>query len=440
MRTPEQKPYFSARFTFIAGLNVSSALNILYNPRSMSSPSLQSKAREPLFTLRFAMLWLYAFVTFFSAFQLLPAIPLRILDLGGSKAQAGWFLSVYTFASAFAAPVMGSIADHIGRRRLLVIASTLFIGFSVAYGLITDLRLLLAVGILHGALWSGILASASAIMSEFIPESRRTQGLSYWGLASTGAVAVAPAVGIVIHHRYGWATLCIELAALSVVMTLWALVMPAHQERRPESRHSLGDSWDWRVVRVTLTLAVVAFGYGGMTSYAAIFAIEHHVKPESIYLTTFAITIVVMRVFFSHLADRLGVKRVLYPTLVLIPFAFAVLGLAHGKEGMIASAILFGTGFGFAYPALGTFVLGATDPRRRARTFGSMVWAFDTGIGLGSFGIGVIGQRSGLSTAFLVAAGLSCLAIPIFMVTSRGLQSGGTSIAGSLEHDGTADS
>ena len=46
-------------------------------------------AREPLFTPRFAMLWVYAFVTFFSAFQLLPAIPFRILDLGGSKAEAG---------------------------------------------------------------------------------------------------------------------------------------------------------------------------------------------------------------------------------------------------------------------------------------------------------------------------------------------------------------
>src|SRR5438046_7332250 len=104
----------------------------------MSSPAA---AREPLFTPRFAMLCAYAFITFFSAFQLLPAIPLRILQLGGSKAEAGWFLSVYTFASAFAAPVMGTIADHVGRRRLLITASIVFVGFSAAYGVIRDLRL-----------------------------------------------------------------------------------------------------------------------------------------------------------------------------------------------------------------------------------------------------------------------------------------------------------
>ena len=59
-----------------------------------------------------------------------------------------------------------------------------------------------------------------------------------------------------------------------------------------------------------------------------------------------------------------------------------------------------------------------------------MVWAFDTGIGVGSFAVGAIGQRYGLGTAFEIAAALSCLAIPIFAWTSRGLQTGGG--AGSL--------
>src|SRR5947209_11463754 len=127
---------------------------------------------DPLFTPRFAGLWTFAFVAFFSAFQLLPVIPFRILQLGGTTAQAGWFLGAYTFASAFAAPVMGTIADHVGRRRALIVASIAFIAFSLAYGAITNLPILLAVGAIHGSLWSAILASSSAIMSEMIPEAR----------------------------------------------------------------------------------------------------------------------------------------------------------------------------------------------------------------------------------------------------------------------------
>ena len=381
------------------------------------------------------MLWVYAFVTFFSAFQLLPAIPFRILDLGGSKAEAGWFLSVYTFASAFAAPVMGSLADHFGRRRFLITASILFVGFSIAYGVVRHLPLLFLIAAIHGAVWSGLMASASALMSEYIPESRRTQGIAYWGLASSSAIAVAPAVGLWVF-RLGWMTLCTELAVVSVLMVFGALLLRADEKAPVARRLAVSDAWDWRVIATACSLAVASFGFGGMTSYAAIIAIERHIKPEAIYLTTYAISLVLFRVCFSHLGDRMGPKRMLYPGLVLVPLAFGWLGVAHTRWEMIASATLFGIGFGAVYPAFVTIILGSTDPARRARTFGSIVWAFDTGIGLGSFGIGAIGQHYGLANAFLVAAALSCFAIPIFAWTSSRL--GGTSLAAGPGHDTTS--
>jgi MFS family permease len=391
----------------------------------MSSP------RDPLFTPRFAMLWVYAFVTFFSAFQLLPAIPFRILDLGGSKAEAGWFLSVYTFASAFSAPVMGSLADHFGRRRFLITASIFFVVFSILYGVVRQLPLLFLIGAIHGAVWSGLMASASALMSEYIPESRRTQGMAYWGLSSGSAIAVAPAVGLWVFH-FGWTTLCTELSIVSLLMVFGALTMHADKKGPVKRRLAVSDAWDWRVIATALSLAVASFGYGGMTSYAAIIAIERHITPPAIYLTTYAAALVLFRVCFSHLGDRIGPKRMLYPGLVMLPFTFGWLGIAHTRWEMIASAALFGIGWGAVYPAFVTIILGSTDPARRARTFGSIVWAFDTGIGLGSFGIGAIGQHYGLSIAFLVAAALSCLSVPIFALTSPRL--GGTSLAREREH------
>jgi len=393
-------------------------------------------APEPLLTPRFAALWLYAFVTFFSAFQLLPGIPFRIIELGGSTAAAGWFLFVYTFSSAFSAPLMGTTADRVGRRRMLLIASLAFCGFSIAYGLITNIAVLLVVGIVHGALWSGLLASASAVMTDYIPESRRTQGLAYWGLASTAAIAVAPAVGLWVFH-FGWRILCVEMAALSIVMTVGALFI--HDPTKPHERHhgALAEAWDWGVIRTTLTMSAASFGYGGITSYAALFAVQHRVEPKSIYLTVYAATIVLFRLFFSHLGDRIGTKALLYPSLALVPIAFTILGLSTTRTGMVASAILFGIGWGAAYPAFATFIINNTNPARRARTFGSIVWAFDTGIGAGSLAVGAIGQRFGLGHAFLAAAVLSCFSIPLFAWNSRHLAANGTSIAASASDAGT---
>ncbi len=379
---------------------------------------------DPLFTRRFFGLWTFSFVTSFAAFQLLPAVPFRILHLGGSTAQAGWFLSVYALASAFSAPLMGNLADHIGRKRMLLTSSLLFVVFSLLYGVITIVPLLLAVAIVHGCLWSGLIASASAIMSDFIPESRRNEGLAYWGLASTAAIALAPAIGLIVYERLGWVALCVDLALLSMFTFAWASRLPVvHQSM--ETAHSLREAFDLQLLKPALSLSVICFGYGGVTSYVAILSRQRGITPESLYFTIFAVSIVLVRILTSRLGDRLGPKAMLYPSYGAIPIGFAILSIASTRLEIVASATLFGIGMGGAYPAFANFLLMNTDPKRRARTFGTIVLAFDTGIAIGSLSIGAIGQRFGLGTSFAVAAALSCLAIPIFVVASRQLSVGG---------------
>ena len=375
---------------------------------------------EPLFTRRFFGLWFFAFITFFSAFQLLPVIPSRILQLGGSKAAAGWFLTVYTFASALAAPVMGTVADHIGRKRMLMIASALFIIFSLLYGVVVQIPLLLVIGVVHGSLWSGLLSSASAIMSEYIPESRRNEGLAYWGLAGNGAIALAPAVGLLVF-RYGWFALCVEMAILSVAMLIWSARLPVVDAKPEDAFPAIADLWDWRVTSTAISMAVLAFGHGGIMSYGVLLSRERQIYPESLYFTVFAITTVFVRVFTSRLGDRHGPKMMLYPSFAAVPVAFVVLAFAGTRWELVLSAVLFGIGFGGAWPAFANIIVTNTEPRRRARAFGSVVLAFDVGIGVGSLTTGAIGQRYGLTAAFLVAAALGSLAIPIFLGASRRL-------------------
>lgn len=390
----------------------------------------------PLFTPRFVSLWLFQFLTFFSAFQLFPVIPLRIVELGGDKGTAGVFLFVYTAASALSAPVMGTIADHVGRRRMLILASALFIVFSLAYGVAPWLPLVLIIAVIHGTLWSAMLSSASAMMTDFIPTERRTEGLAYWGLAPTAAIAVAPPVGLYIHH-FGWLALCIEIAALSAVTAIWASRLPGEARTSDHSGFpKVRDLWDWRVVQTATSMAVTAFGYGGITSCVVLLSRERGIAPESLFFTVFAITIVVVRVFTSRLGDRFGHHVLLYPAFVAMPISFAILAHATNRMEMVTSAILFGIGLGASFPAFMTFVLTNTDDRYRARTFGSVILAFDTGIGIGSLTIAAIGQRAGYATAFTAAAVIACLSIPIFLATARRLARG-TAVAENAGHGGT---
>jgi MFS family permease len=391
---------------------------------------------EPLFTRRFLALWFFQCATFFSAFQLLPVIPLRIVDLGGDKGTAGTFLFVYTLSSAFAAPVMGTVADHVGRKRMLVTASMLFVVFSLAYGVVPWLPVVLLIAIVHGALWSSILSAAGAIMTDFIPPERRTEGLAYWGLAPTAAIAVAPAVGMFVKQHFGWMALCAEIATLSALTAVWGARLPGGEKKEGKTFPHPREFWDVGVIVATLSLSVIAFGYGGTTSYAAILARERGIHPESLFFTVFALATVAIRVFTAHLGDRHGPKVLLYPALAAIPIAYALLAHADDAVMLSVAAAIFGMGLGVAFPAFITFVMSYTSDERRARTFGSVILGFDTGIGVGSAAVGAIGKRYGLTTAFDIAAAVACLSIPIFVFASRRLVRG-TPVAENAGHAGT---
>ena len=56
--------------------------------------------RDRLVTPRFLIMCAYSFTVFVSLFQLLPAAPYRVLDMGGSTLAAGLFLGCLTFSSA----------------------------------------------------------------------------------------------------------------------------------------------------------------------------------------------------------------------------------------------------------------------------------------------------------------------------------------------------
>lgn len=375
-------------------------------------------SREPLLTTRFIRLWSFGFFTFFTLFQLLPTIPFRIVEIGGTKAQAGLFLAIYTYACAFSAPITGAVADHLGRRRLLRIASAGFVVFSLLYGLIESLPLLLAVAVMHGVFWSSILSSSGAIITEIIPESRRTEGIAYWGLASTAAVAVAPLVGLTLY-RWGWRTLTAELVATSLVMVVLSLFVRAGQGRSEKPFPGVRDLVDWRVMVLALSLFAIAFGYGGITSYVAMLSVERNVQPASLFFTVFAIAIFATRLITGPLGDRIGAQRLFFPSVAVIPLALAVLAFADTRIEVAIAAAIYGTGFGGAYPAFATYVLGRTAEARRGATFGSIVWAFDTGIGTGSLTLGWIVDRFGYAHAMVVAGVVGLASIPVFLGAAR---------------------
>jgi len=392
--------------------------------------------RERLFTPRFFVMCAFSFTVFLSAFQLLPTAPFRILALGGSKFAAGMFLGFLTYASAFSAPLTGALADRVGKRRMLITCSLVIAGFSVAYAMSRSYRVPLALAFAHGIFWSGLLSASAAYITDIVPESRRAEGIGYWGLSTIVAIAVAPTIGFWVYG-HGWAWLCAATGALNLVMAAIAFSLP-----EPHAPAWMGGErfftrrlLEWRVLVVSFALFLYSFGYGGITSFSALYAAANDVVPRGIYFTVLALVVLTTRPLSVPLGDRIGHKKVFLPSLVLIALGLSLLAMGGTRPWLIASAVVFGIGFGTAYPVFAAYVMRHVEPARRGAAFGGILAAFDTGIGTGSITLGWIIEHRGFPAAFATAAALAALSLPYFLVTERLLApepSGGQSQAAPL--------
>jgi MFS family permease len=380
-----------------------------------------AEPRPRLFTPLFFVMCGFSFTVFASAFMLLPTAPFHILDLGGGTTEAGLFLGMLTFASALSAPLTGALADRLGRRRLLVTTSLVIAGFSLAYALADSPRLILTLVAIHGLFWSGLLSASAAYMTDLIPESRRAEGIGYWGLSTIAAIAVAPTLGFWVYAR-GWGWLCTASAALNLVMA--AIAARLHEEPRTTSaseRFFTRRLLEWRVLALSLTLFLYSYGYGGITSFAALYADRNGVHPKSIYLSVLAAAILVSRPLIVPRAQRIGHRRVFLPCLALIAAGVALLAAGGSLFWLVTSAVVFGLGFGTAYPVFVAYVMEHVDPRRRGAAFGGILAAFDTGIGTGSVITGWLIGHYGFRAAFGAAAALATLAPVYFLLVERRL-------------------
>jgi len=381
-----------------------------------------SSQTERLFTPRFFVMCGFSFSVFLSVFQLLPVAPFHILDLGGSAFASGLFLGCLTYASAVTAPFTGAIGDRVGHRRVLVISSIVISGFSVAYGIVPGYRLMLALAVAHGVFWSGLLSASGAYMTSFLPERRRAEGIGYWGLSTVLAIAVAPPLGFWIYS-HGWIWVCASALAFNVAMAIIASRLPDDRHERGAAHAAderrAGAIVEWRLLGLSATLFLYSFAYGGITSFTALYADALGITPKSVYLTVMAFSIIVSRPFSGRIADRFGYRRVFVPCLVLITAGLIVLVFAGSRPWMILSAIVFGVGFGTAYPTFAAYLMQHVAPSRRGTAFGTMLAAFDTGIGTGSTAMGGLIGRFGFARAFGFAAALSALAVPYFLMADR---------------------
>lgn len=374
--------------------------------------------RPPLVTPAFALVWVLTFLTFFAAFQLFPTVPLRLMELGASRAESGWFMTVFTTGSAFGALLTGPLGDRLGQRRMVICSALGFAGFVGAYGLLDNRIWFYALALPHGLVWSGLLTATMAALGGVLPAARRADGLALYGLASPGGVIFGPLVGLALFQRFGLAPLGLGMAALFALLGAMGLVLPRdnpHRERRSPFQ---------KPERIMLlpcaVLFATALGYGALGTYTAQEALQQSFPPilgiptASAFLSCMAIGMVAMRIVMTRIGFGTHPVRRLPAMIAASAVGLALLAVLPGGAGRhILSGLAYGAGYSMVHTLVSTWVLDAVREDRRGAAFGATLFAFDLGIGLGSAGIGSIIGHLGFRPGWAFAASAAVLAWPL---------------------------
>ena len=115
-------------------------------------------------------------------------------DLKGLELQA-WVTTAYLITSTIATPIYGKLGDIFGRRRLFIIAITIFLLGSVLCGFALDMYQLAAYRAVQGIGAGGLFSLAITVLADIVPprERARYQGM-FLAVFGTSSV-LGPVVG-----------------------------------------------------------------------------------------------------------------------------------------------------------------------------------------------------------------------------------------------------
>lgn len=373
---------------------------------------------ERLWTKPFIQMTVGMLFLFTGFYLLLPTLPLYIKHLGGSETQVGLAAGAFTLTAVVFRPMVGGLVDRYGRRAFYVWGLIFFVLSMYLYDWVGSILLLLALRILHGASWAFSTTSIGTVITDLIPASRRGEGMGWYGMAMTVAMAIGPMLGTYIVGGYSFQTLFLVATGLSLIAFILAYMTRAPYQAKPSAgRIQLVEK---SVLPVTVAIFFLAVAYGGITTFLPLLAESIRVNPGTFFLV-YAVALTLIRPFAGKLSDRFGEAAVIIPSLVITAGALIVLSQSSGLPGLITAAILYGIGFGSAQPALQAATLRIAPENRRGAANASFMTAFDLGIGLGAILLGLVSERIGYAYLFTVTAVSVVVSLVIFAVFVRRL-------------------
>jgi DHA1 family tetracycline resistance protein-like MFS transporter len=318
---------------------------------------------------------------------LIPVLPELVKQFkAGNVADGshsyGVLVSVYALMQFFGAPILGSLSDRFGRRKVILIALAGSALDFAAMALAPSLTLLF-VARMVGGVTAGIISTANAYVADVTPPEKRAQGFGLMGAAFGLGFIVGPLVGGILGSIDLRLPFWVAAGCAALNWLYGCFVLP--ESLAPENRRDF--SWQ-RANPIGAILALKRFPavLGLAESYfiltlaqMMLFSIwalytgyRYHWDPQHVGLSLTlvgVISAVVQAVLAQRIIGRLGDTRGVILGLALSAVAQTLYGLAT-LGWMIYPIILLGSFAGIAGPAMQSYITKHVPPNEQGAVQG----------------------------------------------------------------------
>ena len=220
----------------------------------------QHRSHDYWFTV--AAIGLASILLPFSVTGAAVALPQLSGSLHASVTEAQWSLNAFNITFAALPLAAGTVADRVGRRRVLLVSIALVGLASGLVPLAPSMALVNLARTLQGSGAAGVLASGAAILAHATSGHRRRIAFGVLGTSFGTGLAIGPLVAGALTQTWGWRSVFILIAVLSIPAWVCAT-------RAPESDNPRHPGMDWpglltfTASLIMLSVAFVAAGTHG---------------------------------------------------------------------------------------------------------------------------------------------------------------------------------
>lgn len=338
-------------------------------------------------------------------YMLMPILPVyAVHDIGLDEGMVGFVIGVFAISSVIGRPISGFSVDRYGRMIVFIPA---FIVFTLCFGsyvFATAVFSLLLVRLVHGFSWGVTNTAGATVVADIIPQNLRSQGIGYFGLSMTAAMAIGPSLGVFLTDHFsikGIFGFSMLLCAIGVGMSFF-LKPPKIQ--RDNKSFNVKNLFEKRVAGIAFIEFFFGFIYISVMSYATLHGLELHIKGMSVFFLIYALAMAVTRPLGGRVMAKYGPTPLLTSGLASFALGLLMLAFAKGELAFMASGSFLGIGGGFIMPTIMTMAINVVIPQRRGAANATIFTALDIGIGLGAVLFGFVAKRIGYEGMYIIAA------------------------------------